>query len=457
MASLLALATLGCATQGVRAPEAERQQPLDVIVVGAGLAGLTAAKELKAAGREVLVLEATARIGGRALTDDRSFSVPIDLGAAWLHGVEQNPLVALADRAGFRRVDTQLEAPFFIGSRPATAEEIRRFGAESAQVDEAMHAAAERGKDVAASEFLTAGLTFRDLIGANIGPLESGAEIEDTSSVDAGLFESDNDDFLAEGIGAFVAALGRDVPVRLSTPVTRIDYGGSEVVVATSRGTFRARRALVTVSTGVLAAGKIAFEPPLPERKKAAIAALPMGLLNKVIFEFKREVFPRSAQANSWVLHDGPGSDDMAFAIRPFGANIAVGFFGGKRAWELERAGDAAAIRIARERLVQMYGPRIAWEVKRVRVTHWGRNPWTLGSYSAAKPGQAKMRDVLAEPVADRVFFAGEACSPPRFNGSLAGAYVSAQEASRKLLASLTARSTAAEPSGSWAASASPR
>jgi monoamine oxidase len=193
----------------------------------------------------------------------------------------------------------------------------------------------------------------------------------------------------------------------------------------------------VTVSTGVLAAGKIAFEPPLPERKRHAIAGLPMGLLNKVIFEFRSDVFPQSAIPNSWVLHDGPGRDDMAFVVKPFGAAAAIGFYGGRKAWELERLGDQAAIRHATGRLKQMYGDRIEAEIQRVRVTHWGKNPWTLGSYSSARPGQSQMHPVMAEPLGDRLFFAGEACGPVEFNGSLAAAYVSALEASRGLLASL--------------------
>jgi monoamine oxidase len=307
-----------------------------------------------------------------------------------------------------------------------------------------MQASAEQGRDLAVAEFLPPGAPFRELVGANLGPLESGAEVEDTSSLEASLFEAGDDDFVAEGIGTFVERFGRDVPVRLSSPVTRIAYRDGEVRAETPGGTVRARRALVTVSTGVLAAGKIAFDPPLPRRKLEAIAGLPMGLLNKVILELGSDVFPPSAVPNSWVLHDGPGRDDVAFVVKPFGAPAAIAFYGGQRAWELEKLGDRAAIDDAKRRLKQMYGDRIEGEIRRVRVTHWGKNPWTLGSYSSARPGRSGMHEVLAEPVADRVFFAGEACGPPRFSGSLAAAYVAGLEASRKLLASLEREETAA-------------
>jgi len=440
------LGLAGCATGGSPAARAARpaeERPPDVIVVGAGLSGLTAARHLAAAGRSVLVLEATARIGGRALTNSVTFGIPVDEGGAWLHGVGTNPLASVVDEMGFRRVRTVLDAPFFIGDRPATPDEIEQFNATSEKVERAMQAAAEQGRDVAASDFLPPDAPFRELVAANIGPLESGAEIEDTSSMDSSLFESGDDDFVVEGIGTFVARFGKDVPVRLSSPVTRITYRGPDVRVDTVKESFRARRALVTVSTGVLAAGKIAFDPPLPARKHAAIAGLPMGLLNKVILELETDVFPPTAMPNSWVLHDGPGRDDVAFVVKPFGAHAAIAFYGGRRAWELERLGDRAAIDDATRRLKQMYGDRIEGAIRRVRVTHWGKNPWTLGSYSSAGPGQSGMHAVLAEPVADRVFFAGEACGPPELNGSLAAAYVAGLAASRNLLASLQQEETA--------------
>jgi len=439
---------VGCATGGAPTvrppgptPEGDRY---DVVVVGAGLSGLAAAKKLAAAGRRVLVLEATARIGGRALTNTTAFAVPVDEGGAWLHAVDTNPLTPLVDEMGFRRVRTVLDAPFFVGDRPATAQEIDQFDETSERVEQAMQVAAEQGRDLAVADFLPPGAPFRELVGANVGPLESGAEVEDTSSLEASLFEAGDDDFVAEGIGTFVGRYGKDVPVRLSSPVTRIAYQGQDVRVDTPKASFRARRVLVTVSTGVLAAGKIAFDPPLPARKLAAIAGLPMGLLNKVIFELESDVFPPSAIPNSWVLHDGPGRDDVAFVVKPFGAPAAIAFYGGRRAWELEELGDQAAIDDATRRLKQMYGDRIEAVIRRVRVTHWGKNPWTLGSYSSARPGQSGMHEVLAEPVADRVFFAGEACGPPKFNGSLAAAYAAGVEASRKLLASLEREETPA-------------
>jgi monoamine oxidase len=270
----------------------------------------------------------------------------------------------------------------------------------------------------------------------NVARFESAAEAEETSVMDAASFASDDDDFVREGIGAFVAAYGKDVPVRLKSVVTNIRYDPAGVTVELATGErFHGKRVLVTVSTGVLAAGKIAFDPPLPQWKLDAIAALPMGLLDKVVIEFKTDIFG-DTPVNSWVLWDGPDRDNIAFVIKPLGAPIAVGFHGAQQARQYEKD-DAAALAHVQGALRQMYGPRVDSEVSRTGLTHWGSNPYSLGSYSAARPGGSRMHAVLARPVDDRLFFAGEACARPIFNGSLAGAYESAVDASALIIASL--------------------
>lgn len=439
--AVLLVVQIGCATRGVDtvAPRGERH---DVLVVGAGLAGLTAAKQLEQAGLDVLVLEAQDRIGGRALADTTTFSVPIDYGAAWLHGLETNPLDEIADQLGFHRVDTNLDGPIFVGNRPATEEENQACEEAWEQMEKAMDAAVEAGQDPAVAE-LVKDAPCAELMMDNVARFESAAEAEETSVMDAASFASDDDDFIREGIGAFVAAYGKDVPVRLNSLVSRIHYHPRGVTVDLASGErFEGKRVLVTVSTGVLAAGKIAFDPPLPQWKLDAIAALPMGLLNKVVLEFKADIFGETP-SNSWVLWDGPGRDNIAFVIKPLDAPIAVGFHGGQQARDFEKD-DAAALAHVQGALRQMYGPRVDSELLRTGLTHWGANPYTLGSYSAARPGGSRMHAVMAQPVSDRLFFAGEACARAIYNGSLAGAYESAIDASRLIIASLKGNQGAA-------------
>lgn len=425
----------GCATLGRDAVAPGGGGRADVIIVGAGLAGLTAAKELDKAGVKVLVLEAQDRIGGRALTDTKIFSVPIDYGAAWFHGVETNPLDEIADKMGFHRVDTNLDGLIFVGNRPATEAENQACEDAYDQIEKAMEAAAEAGQDPAVAD-LVKDAPCAELMMDNVARFESAAEAEDTSVVDAALFGSEDDDFVREGMGTFVAVYGKDVPVRLKSVVTRVHHDPAGVTVELASGErFQGKRVLVTVSTGVLAAGKIVFDPPLPQWKLDAIAALPMGVLNKVVIEFKTDIFGDTPD-NSWVMWDGPDRDNIAFVIKPLSAPIAVGFYGAKRARDYEKDDDAALAHV-KGALRRMYGPRVDSQLSRTGLTHWGSNPYTLGSYSAARPGGSKMHAVLAKPVDDRVFFAGEACARPLFNGSLAGAYESAVDASKLIIASL--------------------
>lgn len=458
-----------CLGPAVRAADAPVP---DVIVVGAGLSGLTVAKDLRRAGKTVLVLEAADRIGGRAHTD-RTFGAPIelgatkwlhgiDLGAGWIHGADQNPLRALVDEFGFSRAPTKLDGAVFVGSHRLSPEEHQAFETALEQTEDAMEKARNAGLDRPASEFLPKSSAYRSLVAGNIGPLESGSDIAQTSSVDAVAFQADPDDFVREGIGTLVEHFGRDVPVQLNSAVTAIRYGvaiGGGVLVETASAKYRARRVVVTVSTGVLAAHHIAFAPELPAWKWEAIRGLPMGVLNKIIFRFDEDILPNEP-VSEWVLHQQsppPERGDpevMAFVVKPLGSKLIVGFFGGTQARRFEQLGDQAAADYAKAALAEMYGPALVSRIRndQTKATHWGQNPLTLGAYSAALPGASKLHAALAKPVDDLVFFAGEATGPVEYNGSLAAAYVSGLQASRAVQASLAGASAAApagEPAGS--------
>jgi monoamine oxidase len=456
------------------APAPAQNPRYDVIIVGAGMAGLTSAKVLRGAGLNIVVIEATNRIGGRGITTEALgkgfFSAPIDLGGAWIHGVRTNPLTPIIVGSGFKTTRTDVDTPkhLFFKGRFATKDEQEKFEAAYEAFEDGLERALadggedakEDGRYVAASkyletpEFKALDPVLQRLMALNSGPLESATELEKSSIEDSVEFISEDDDFVDEGYGTFVEEYGKDVKpfVRLGLPVTKITRRDGGVVVEAGKGEiFEGRKAVVTVSTGVLTKKKIAFEPDLPESKWKAIEALPMGLMNKVILELTTDkVFPIQGGKgvgggllkNTWVLYGGSnkdGTDDLAFVFRPLDKNIAVGFFGGQRAWELEKLanrGSDKMIDIAVRAMTEMCKksrPNEACDVKgavkKAKTTAWGLDEWTYGAYSAAKPGMAKMREELARPVDNVIYFAGEACYNSTYNGSFAAAYNSALRA----------------------------
>lgn len=460
--------TAACASAGRPAmPSARAAEPqrYDVIVVGAGLAGLTAGKTLLHAGRSFLILEATGRIGGRGRTDTTTFSAPVDLGGAWIHNLQTNPLTPIIAGSGYDLQETDVDTDLlYFEHRFASPGEQERFEQIYAAFEESLAEALEDDVDGAAADHMPAEepggvapppgqATFeqlRELVALNAGPLESAVEMERSSALDAGAFLAGEDVLLQQGFGTFVEEWGRELlpRVRLHAPVTRIAHGPGGVIVETRQGErFAARMALVTVSTGVLAAGKIRFEPDLPADKIAAIRGLPMGLLDKVILEFSTpDVLPQkdgAPLADAWLLYGGEldhQDDDMAFVLRPLGTSIAIGFFGGDRAWQLESLPDRGRqrmVELALAALGDMCRCDASRALMRSLTTAWGADEWTLGAYSAALPGQARMRRTLAEPIAHRLYFAGEACDYSTYNGSFAAAYNSALKSSHQMIACL--------------------
>lgn len=379
---------------------------VDVVIVGAGCAGLAAARRLRAAGVTFQLVEAMDRIGGRAWTTTTDFGVPFDVGCAWLHAADRNPFFAEARAAGWtlQHHDMGLDHLWF-GKRKASAAEMaaeQRAEAELAACIARHRGASDRMSTVVEGcHALRASATFA-------GPMDFGADDDEISVTDyRSAAELDPNYFTREGYGALIHRWGADVPVTLATPVRRIGWAGPGVEVETARGTIRARAAIVTVSTGVLAFEDIAFDPPLPEAHQEAIFDLPMGLLTKVPLQVQGTRL--GLKPFDDLLMERHARHDVYFLAFPFDLDLMVGFVGGDFAWEMEAAGRAAAVDFMTDRLVDMFGSEARAAVGHGTMTNWGGERHVRGGYAAARPGKAHARAVLAEPVAERIWFAGEA------------------------------------------------
>ncbi len=415
---------------------------VDVIVIGAGLAGLGAATALRAAGRRAVVLEASNRIGGRAWTTNPAElgGVWFDMGAVWLHNAETNPLVPIAQAAGetLLRSDELRVERTFVGTREATPEEYADYAGAWQRFEDRAAVILRTRDDAPLAE--VARSMPHDPWAVTVetweGPIICCASADEFSMRDwlRNLLSGSN--LVPQGgIGAFVArCLGEGLDIRLTTPVTRVIWSGAGVSVETPRGTLTARSAIVTVSTGVLGAGAIEFDPPLPAETQAAIHALPMGLAVKVALRATgpdRLDLPSHCSVDRQVKRSGDPT--MGFQCWPYKRDYVQGWVGGPVAWDLAREGEAAAIDFALSQLRVLFGGRVdkLFAGGTHLVTHWDADPFIRGAYSFVRPGDADARVALSRPLADgHLLFAGEACHVG-MTGTVAGAWISGQDAAR--------------------------
>ncbi len=415
----------------------------EVVVVGAGAAGLAAAAALRAAGRGVTLIEAGARCGGRTRTERPAAleGAAFDHGASWLHDSGRNPLADLARAQG----RTLLDAPemhtarLFVDARPATPAERAAYDAAEARWN---HAVLDRLARLAPDEDIALSAAA-DALGEDPwrATLETweGAVIAAADADVLSLRDWQRNALggtnlrAAGGLGALLLAVHAAEVARawLRTPATRIDWGGPGVTVETPRGTLRAGACIVTVSTGVLRAGHIRFHPELPAATQGALHGLPMGLLSKVALRAAgrdRLGLPQSCTVERRFRR---GEAGMVAQAWPDGADHLIGFVGGRAAWALAGAAPGAAAAWCREQLRLTLGGAADRAFAREAVeTGWGTDPHVLGTYAYAAPGQHAQRGVLGRPLAGgRLVFAGEAVREDGLAGTVGGAILSGRRA----------------------------
>ncbi len=394
----------------------------DVAVIGAGAAGIAAAKVLQARGGKVVVLEAKARIGGRAFTETDTLGVPFDHGCQWLHSASRNPFVPIAEGMGLAVAPDERPRGIWLDGRWATEAEVDDWRQYADRSFEGAEAAARKGRDIAVAEILPGQTRWSTLFDAWLGMVSAVNADEASTSDHANYVDTEENWLVAGGYGALIARWGAGLPVSLNTAVRRVDWRGKSIVVETPRGALSARNVIVTVSTTVLASERIVFDPPLPDWKREAIEVLPLGAANKVAFRFDRDVFGRPA--GQWAVYSTDGADAFSFQIRAQSAPVAVGYVGGKFCDALEASGKTVMLDTALDQLKSIYGSAIGDRVVASAATAWRGDPSIGGAYSAARPGSADRRSDLAQPIDERLFFAGEATSCDFFS-TAHGAYLS--------------------------------
>lgn len=405
----------------------------DVLVIGAGGAGLTAAKELAAKGASVLVLEARDRIGGRAYTEN-SLGVAWDRGASWLHASRVNPFVNYARQNGFELVPDRYGRVVYDGASRLSPADVAGLRAVQERMTRELAKAGGRGLDIPAEAAFTQETLADPWYPMAMDELTAweGVEPANFSALDAWQYADDGEDLMVpRGYGTLLAHYAKGVDVRLRTPVTRIRWGGRGVAAETGAGTVTARVAVVALPSAAIAEGSVVFTPHLPLGVLQAHHDLPLGILEKVGLRFRKNVFPAEATEFLRLRREGGGS--LAYMTRSFGSNACIAFAPGRIARELQAAGEAAAIEHALDGLVAMLGGEVLKQFDEGAATAWAADPYARGAYSYCVPGRFGARALLARPVGGRIVFAGEHTEPSAY-GTLHGAHLSGIRAAAEAL-----------------------
>jgi len=401
----------------------------DIVIVGAGAAGIAAGRRLRELRRSFLILEASERVGGRAWTRVVD-NMALDLGCGWLHSAERNPWAQLAQEQGVA-IDR---------TAPAWGEQFEQLGfpREEQRAAKAEWDAFERRLRDAppasdrAADALDPASPWNAYLDAHSGYI-NGAGLHALSVADYRAYEDADTGVnwrLPGGYGALVAAAAAGLPIASGAAVTRIDRTGPVLALETPQGRLTAGQAIVAVPTSVLAEGRLRFDPSLDDKAEAA-RHLPLGLANKLFLHLDE---PRAFPPEAHLLGNPQSAATGSYYLRPFGRPLVEVFFGGDHARELERAGTAATVDFAVEELVALLGSGFRRRLSLAALSAWGEAPFVSGAYSHALPGHADARAALRAPVEGRIFFCGEACSACDFS-TAHGAYATGIGAAEAALA----------------------
>jgi monoamine oxidase len=435
-------------------------KPADVVVIGAGAAGLVAARALSRAGRSVVVLEARDRMGGRVYTrEDPGLPVPVDLGGEFVHGTADVSF-ALLRAANTVAIDTGGSAFVYEDG------ELRERDDPFAIVERLMASAKNLPADVSVEDFLQqlrgdAAQVERER--RYMRMLVEGFDAADPQRASAvALGDEWTDDggggqtsrqfrplggyahLLRTLHGALDPAL---VEVRLATPVHAVQWGRNGVTVAATSSSgvpleVRARTAIVTLPIGVLQANAVRFEPALPHAKADALARLVMGPVVKLILRFRSAFWERVRDArylDGGFFYRAEAAFPTFWTLIPLRTPLLIAWAGGPKADALANDDEAARTAKALDDLTTLFGSDADphGELEAVYTHDWQQDLYSRGAYSYVAVGGGNARTDLAAPVDDVLFFAGEATAATSESGTVAGALQSGERAANEVLAVL--------------------
>lgn len=404
----------------------------DIVVVGAGAAGIAAARRIAAASRKVIVVEAADRAGGRCITDTTTFDVPFDRGARWLHDPDSNPMIGLGRNAGLDLSPVPPGQKIRIGRRFARAGETEEFLAAMVRANRAINDAAHGRLDTSCAAVLPNDLgDWQGTAEFVLGPSATGKDLAAISVMDkARAHERSVAIACRQGLGTLVAKLGERLPIALSTPASHIAWSNRGVTVETPSGAISARAAVITVSTNVLVANAIRFTPDLLKRQLDAATRLSLGSYDHIVLEIPGNPF--GLKHDDVLIEQSTSARTALLLANIGGSSLCSVDVAGSFGRDLSSQGEAAMVAFAREWLSGLFGSELVANVKKSSVTRWNNEPGVLGAMSVAAPGGEPSRAILAEPLGP-LFFAGEATHETLW-GTVDGAWESGERAGEAAL-----------------------
>jgi len=419
------------------------------LVIGAGMAGITAAKKLLENNFDVTVIEARERPGGRILTSNIG-NISVDMGAAWIHGDSpSNPLMELVEKYKLVTAPTNWDETWFYTERGNIIED-RDFNSIERITNKIIikihklqiNATSDQSME-SIIEDLFEGIRAPSIVKNGVKWWLS-SEIEAVSAAnykDLSLQYWDEDEayegddlLLLEGYGNLIKKMTEGINIEYNKRVDEIEYGKTEVIISGEWGRMSGDIAIVTVPLGVLKNKSIDFVPKLPEEKIDSIERLEMGLLNKIVIQFDKRFWPSKAHRLG-LISESTNERIEFFPARPASDNaVLIALTYGDYARSLERRSKEEILHIMLSQIKKLF-PRVSKSnIVDILVTKWDSDEFTYGSYSYIPPN-ASLDDceTLSKPVENNLLFAGEATNR-YYLGTVHGAYISGLRAASQAL-----------------------